>query len=96
MTTALMLFAATFMVVFTLGLQQLNVDQGRAAAAFVTSIAIGASNLVLFKVLPGPTSALDVGAYLAGGAFGIVASMRAHPWLVRVFARTARGEGPAQ
>ena len=83
MTTAALLFGATFCVVFTLGLQQLNVNADHRAAAFVTSLFIGASNLVLFKLLPGPTDALQIGAYLLGGACGIVASMAVHPRLVR-------------
>jgi hypothetical protein len=83
--TALLLFVATFFVVFTLGLQQLNVEGRRPVAAFVTSFAISASNLVLFKYLPGPTSAIEISAYMAGGSIGIVASMWAHPVLVRIF-----------
>jgi predicted outer membrane lipoprotein len=85
--TALLLFAATFGVVFALGLQSLNVNGGHRMLAFVTSFGIGASNLVLFKVLPGPTSALEIGAYLVGGPFGIVAAMALHPVLVRWYAR---------
>ena len=87
MTTALLLFAATFAVVFTLGLQQLNVERGHMLAAAVTSPLIGLSNLVLFKVLPGPTDALQIGAYLLGGSVGIVASMWMHPQLVALFRR---------
>lgn len=83
--TALLLFASTFAVVFALGLQQLNVSGGHERLAFVTSIAIAASQLALYKLLPGPTSALEIAAYLFGGSFGIVASMRAHPHLVRLF-----------
>ena len=83
MTTAVLLFAATFAVVFTLGLQQLNVTAGHRLAAFVTSFAITGSNLVLFKLLPGPTGVLDIAAHFLGGATGIVASMWAHPHLAR-------------
>lgn len=85
--TALMLFASTFAVVFTLGLQQLNVSGDHKVLAFFTSLAIGASNLVLFKLLPGPTSGLELAAYLLGGPFGIVTSMWAHPHVVRVLTR---------
>jgi hypothetical protein len=87
MTTALLLFAATFGVVFALGLQSLNVNGGHRALAFATSFLIGASNLVLFKVLPGPTDSLQIAAYLLGGPFGILASMYAHPLLVRALVR---------
>ncbi|HWH75069.1 MAG TPA: hypothetical protein VNV16_12480 [Methylibium sp.] len=90
--TALLLFAATFGVVFALGLQSLNVNGGHRVLAFVTSFAIGISNLVLFKVLPGPTDAWQIAAYLLGGPFGIWASMVAHPHLVRWLARWRQAE----
>jgi hypothetical protein len=87
MTTAALLFCSTFAVVFALGLQSLNVNGGHKAMAFVTSFAIGISNLVLFKVLPGPTDALQIAAYLVGGPVGIICSMHAHPHLVRLLKR---------
>lgn len=80
--TAALIFAATFAVVFTLGLQQLNVERDYKLAAFCTSPLISLSNLVLFKVLPGPTAWDEIAAYVLGGAIGIVASMWAHPYLV--------------
>lgn len=85
--TALLLFAATFGVVFALGLQSLNVNGGHRVLAFLTSFGIGTSNLVLFKVLPGPTTPWDIAAYLLGGPFGIVAAMALHPRLVRWYGR---------
>jgi len=96
---ALALFAASFVVVFALGLQQMNVSAGYQRLAFCTSLAIGVASLVQFKVLPGPTGPLTIGAYLVGSAFGIVASMRTHPALVRMLAdwRQRRGlSTPAQ
>lgn len=85
--TALTLFTATFALVFALGLQSLNVNGGHRAAAFVTSFLIGTANLGLFKILPGPTGALEIAAYLLGGPFGIIAAMAAHPWIVRAYRR---------
>lgn len=85
--TALLLFGATFVVVFALGIQQLNVTADYLVAAFVTSMFISSANLVLFKLLPGPTTALDFTAYTLGGSCGIVASMRVHPWLARRWGR---------
>ena len=87
MSTALILFGATFCVVFALGLQSLNVNGGHRWAAFVNSFSIGLSNLVLFKMLPGPTDHFQIAAYLLGGPFGIVASMLAHPYLSTSFRR---------
>jgi hypothetical protein len=36
---------------------------------------------VLLKVMPGPTSFIELLAYLLGGPLGILASMALHPWL---------------
>ena len=71
------LFASTFVVVFALGLQSLNVNGGHYAAAFVTSFVIGASQLALYKLVPDANLA-QIAAYMTGGPFGIVASMWAH------------------
>lgn len=75
--TELALFASTFVLVFALGLQSLNVNGGHYLAAFITSFFIGASNLVLFKLAPN-ASPTEMAAYLLGGPFGIVLSMVAH------------------
>lgn len=84
--TTLLLFLASFAAVCTLGLQQINVERRSLWAAALTSPLIGISHLVLFKELPGPTDALQIGGYLVGGATGIVASIWAHPRLVALFA----------
>lgn len=75
--TALLLLASTFMLVFCLGLQSQLVNNGHYIAAFCNSLAIGSANLVLFKLAPDATG-WQVAAYLAGGPFGIVASMAAY------------------
>lgn len=87
--TAALLFAATFAAVCTLGLQQINVERRWMIAAAATSPLIGLAHLALFKVLPGPTDALEIAAYLAGGSAGIVASIWAHPRLVALLRRRA-------
>lgn len=79
---ALTIFISTFVLVFALGFQSLNVNNGHYKAAFVTSFAIGVSNLILFKTVP-QADALQVAAYLTGGPFGIVASMWAHKRVMR-------------
>lgn len=80
--TALALLASTFALVFTLGMQSQLVINGHYAAAFCNSLAIGACNLVLFKLAP-DASGLEIAAYLSGGPFGIVAAMAAYrnKWL---------------
>lgn len=89
--TALWLLASTFGLVFALGLQSQLVNNGHFAAAFVNSLAIGACNLVLFKLAP-DASGTEIAAYLLGGPFGIVASMAAyrHPLTARVLLRLTR------
>lgn len=75
--TALLIFFSTFVLVFALGFQSLNVNQDRRIAAFLSSFAIGLANLVLFKTVP-QANLLEVSAYLFSGPFAIVASMWAH------------------
>lgn len=82
MITALLIFASTFTLVFALGFQSLNVNNGHYKAAFFTSLAIGLANLVLFKTVP-QADALDIAAYLIAGPFAIVASMYAHKKVIR-------------
>ena len=77
MTTAFVLFTSTFVLVFFLGLQSLNVNTGRYLAAFLTSFGIGLSQLALYKLAP-DADGWQIAAYLSGGPFGIVASMAAH------------------
>ena len=72
--SALALLFSTFALVFCLGLQSQLVNNGHHAAAFINSLAIGGANLVLFKLAPEATG-WEVAAYMAGGPFGIVASM---------------------
>ncbi len=84
--TALALFASAFALVFLLGVQQLNVQHGHQAAAFVTSLAIGGSQLALYKMAP-ESGGIEVAAYLAGGPLAIVCAMRVHPWLRRTWGR---------
>jgi len=86
MTTILALFCSTLVLVFALGIQSLNVNNGHRAAAVFTSFVIGASNLVLFKLAP-DASLAEAAAFLLGGPMGIYAAMVAHPWLVRVIKR---------
>jgi len=75
--TALLIFSSTFALVFALGFQSQNVNNGHYKAAFFTSFAIALSNLILFKTVP-QAGFLEIGAYLAAGPLAIVASMWAH------------------
>ena len=75
--TALALFVSTFALVFFLGLQSLNVNGGHYRAAFFTSFGIGVGNLLLFKLAPNATG-IEIAAFLLGGPFGIISSMKTH------------------
>lgn len=66
----LLLFGSSFVQVFALGLQSLNVNGGHYRAAFLNSFLIGAANLVLYKIAP-HANPLEMAAYLAGGPFGV-------------------------
>lgn len=82
MITALLIFTSTFILVFALGFQSLNVNNGHYKAAFFTSFAIGVSNLVLFKTVP-QADMIDIAAYLVAGQFAIIASMYAHKKVIK-------------
>lgn len=74
---AVFCFLSTFVAVFALGFQSQNVNQGHYWAAALTSVAIGASSIVLYKLMP-DSSALEILGYLVGGVTGITASMYVH------------------
>ncbi|MFA6971663.1 MAG: hypothetical protein WC208_09720 [Gallionella sp.] len=82
----LTLFASTFVLVFALGAQSLNVNNGHYVAAALTSFVIGAGQMVLFKLAP-HASWSEISAFLLGGPLGIMASMWSHPRLVRLIKR---------
>jgi hypothetical protein len=82
MSTAIILFVSTFVLVFALGLQSLNVNGGHRVAAVCTSFLIGTANLLVLKLAP-DARPVEIAAYLIGGPLGILASMQVHPHLVR-------------
>lgn len=88
---ALYLFSATFALVLFLGLQSLNVNGGHRMLSALTSFGIGAANITILKIMPGPTGLMEVAAYLCGGPLGILTSMAIHPWMVTRFGRQQQG-----
>lgn len=84
--TELTLFASTYILVFALGLQSLNVNNGHYILAAMTSFIIGAGQMVLYKLAP-HASWSEIAAYLCGGPFGIVSAMHAHPYLAQLIKR---------
>jgi hypothetical protein len=79
---AAMLFGSTFVLVFALGMQSLNVNGGHKLAAAVTSLFIGSGQMILFKLAPS-AGWIEIAAFLMGGPFGIVASMMSHKHIVK-------------
>jgi len=73
----LLLFASTFILVFALGFQSLNVNRSHYVAAALTSIVIGSMQMIMLKLGP-EASAIEIIAFVAGGPFGITASMWSH------------------
>lgn len=65
------------MLVFALGFQSLNVNNGHYFAAALTSFVIGAMQMILLKLLP-DASSIEIAAFVGGGPLGIAASMWAH------------------
>ena len=77
MTELALIFGATYLSVFTLGLQSLNVNQGHYLAAAVTSFFIGVGHAALYKYMPDAGGA-QFAAYSLGGITGITSSMWFH------------------
>lgn len=84
--TELTMFAAAFATVFLLGIQQQNVHGRHYWAAGITSLCIGASQFVLWRIAPTAT-VTEIAATLAGGPVGIMAAMVVHPRLARRWRR---------
>lgn len=91
----LILFASSFVNVFALGLQNLNVTRGHYWLAFFTSFPIGVSFLIGVTALPGATWT-EYAAFLLGGAIGIVFAMWIHPRMVAVIDRRRASPPPRQ
>ena len=91
--TEIALFSAAFLTVFLLGIQQQNVIGRHYAAAVITSIGIGSSQIALWKLVPS-ADASEIVATLAGGPAGIVAAMYFHPliaaWLPVAWIKLAK------
>src|SRR5688500_18506270 len=75
--TAFILFLSTFLLVFGLGLQSLNVNSGLYRSAFFTSFLIGSMQMITLKLGPN-ANWLEIAGYLSGGPFGIISSMFFH------------------
>ena len=81
--TSLILFLASFMTVFALGFQSLNVNRGHFFAAAIGSILIGICNLTIYRLMLQATQSIEMIAYVMGGHVGIVCAMYCHGKLSR-------------
>lgn len=80
--TEITLFGSAFVTVFALGFQQQNVIHRHFRSAALTSFAIGASQIYLWRTLPGADSAQII-ATLLGGPVGITVAMWLHPKILK-------------
>jgi hypothetical protein len=75
----MLLFFASFIVVFLLGIQQLNVEYRKYFASAITSVGLALSNYMLFKILPvGDFQFVQFLEYSLGGMLGVTLAMYAH------------------
>ena len=89
------LFGSAFLLVYVLGLQSLNVNNGHIKAAAITSLFVGAGQLALYKLAPS-ASGVEIVAYLLGGPAGITASMVSHGHFVRLVGLKTKKEGESE
>ena len=78
----LVLFFSAFSVVALLVFQQQNVSGRHYVLAALTSVAIGAVQIIMWRLIPS-ASWSEIAATLAGGPVGVLFSMWVHPRLVR-------------
>jgi ABC-type antimicrobial peptide transport system permease subunit len=81
--TEITLFFSTALLIFSLGIQQLNVQGNHYLLAAVTSLFIGSAQIFLWRTMPS-ASASEITAVLLGGPVGILAAMWSHPHMVRI------------
>lgn len=81
--TEITLFASSFVMVFALGIQQLNVQGGHYYLAVATSFVIGGAQIYLWHVMP-DANASEIIATLLGGPTAIVLAMWSHPRFVKL------------
>lgn len=74
----LMLFASSFVMVTLLVVQSANNTHGRSVQAFFTSILIGLSQVMVYKIMP-EANATEIAAFVAGGPLGNLAAQ----WIKR-------------
>jgi hypothetical protein len=84
--TELTLFCSSFLVVFLLIIQSLNVNNGHRFLATITSFGIGSVNLLILKLAP-DANWTEMAAFILGGPIAVNAAMAAHPLIVLALRR---------
>ena len=74
----LIIFTASYCVVFASGFQNRNINTHQYFAAAITSSVIGLFNLQLFKLLPNVSTFWEGAAYCLGGSLGAISAMHTH------------------
>lgn len=84
---AALVFAVQYVYILLLGLQSLNVNQGRYIAAAATSALLGVGGFYITSVI-GAAKNMELSmlwwCFVAAGPAGIVTAMRIHPLLVKI------------
>ncbi len=83
--TELALFLASYVMVFALGFQSRNVNEGHYGLAFMTNALIGTMNFMVLKMVPSASGWSEMLAYVAGGPLGIISAMYVHKKLSERF-----------
>lgn len=92
MSEAIAVFAGSFVSVWALGFQSLNVNQGRYVWASLTSLVICTGSLVILQRLP-TAGWLPIAAYYLGCNLGILTGMWSHGRLKAWWDRPSRRHG---
>lgn len=74
----ILLFISSFLAVFLLGFQQLNVAGNHYISAVIVSFGISGCQIFLWRTI-GDADSIGVLVTMAGGAFGIISAMYFHP-----------------
>ena len=81
--TELTIFSVNYLLVFALGFQSRNVNEGHYTLAFLTNAVIGVMNAIILKLVPAADSWTTLVAYVSGGPLGIVSAMWVHHHVIR-------------
>lgn len=89
MIEAVQIFISQYFMIMLLGLQSLNVNQGKKLAAAITSMLLGICGFVVTGIIAQAYQdgflTLTFASFFIAGPLGIVSSIIVHPKLKRLF-----------